>query len=640
MWCRVQSWDNMPTKKNKKKKDAATARAITGVEFQRLRELAKAAFNDGDWDGSARLFTRAAAACPVSQPLFERHCFYRVITATLGGFEGGHETIQTGNPYTAARLQTCLGALRRAEALAPLCAAMGARRTAAAPCAYSDEIPFGGFELSPHRRPPAMAAAPAAAAAAGQQQQQQQQQQEQQEQADPMAQYFRQLVPSVVKWARREGTYQELRRRAEELEEERQIAASIAAYDACLAAVPRAALFDGERANIMADTCKGLLDAGLPAAALRRAAEAVALDAQEPNAWWYRGVARLAVTGASDHRAREAVRSDLRAAIEVERGAVKHGTSGNAATYEARARALESGCFGLRAAVAQLLEDATARRPSQAIVRRAVRDTTAFMAHSAEPVAQWSQPAREGMLRDRNALTGCCDWGCVKCGGAGANKRCSSCGLVKYCGAGCQKLDWPEHKAVCKLELARRKTWAQHAAEHEVMRAQVGGAHGSAAAVTCNPLPSARLADAHNRWADAGDTLVSRLGDAERLVPRIGVPGGLARDVGTQMREVREAHGAWGAHGTAERLFAFVAAALGAARTLNRVCTCEERPAAQRLGGAREAQPVYAAFCEMARLLSAAHAQFGTLCAWLPDLGASPQVGGRRCFALAVPPSS
>ena len=179
----------------------------------------------------------------------------------------------------------------------------------------------------------------------------------------------------------------------------------------------------------------------------------------------------------------------------------------------------------------------------------------------------------------------------------------------------------------------------QHTAEQKAVRAQVGGAHVSAAAVTCNPLPSARLASVHNRWADAGDTLVSRLGDAERLVPRIGIPGDLARDVGTKMREVREAYGAWGTHGTAERLSTFVAVALEAARTFNRVCICDERPAAQRLGEASEAQPAYTAFCEMVRLLSAAHAQFGALCAWLPGLGSSSQVAVRRCFALSETPS-
>ena len=37
-------------------------------------------------------------------------------------------------------------------------------------------------------------------------------------------------------------------------------------------------------------------------------------------------------------------------------------------------------------------------------------------------------------------------------------KRCSGCRLVHYCGAGCQKADWPAHKAACQvLQRTRRE---------------------------------------------------------------------------------------------------------------------------------------------------------------------------------------
>ena len=38
------------------------------------------------------------------------------------------------------------------------------------------------------------------------------------------------------------------------------------------------------------------------------------------------------------------------------------------------------------------------------------------------------------------------------------SKRCSGCRLVHYCGAACQKADWPSHKAACQvLQRTRRE---------------------------------------------------------------------------------------------------------------------------------------------------------------------------------------
>ena len=37
---------------------------------------------------------------------------------------------------------------------------------------------------------------------------------------------------------------------------------------------------------------------------------------------------------------------------------------------------------------------------------------------------------------------------CVVCGSPG-DKKCGGCKSVTYCGAKCQKLDWPRHKRLC-----------------------------------------------------------------------------------------------------------------------------------------------------------------------------------------------
>ncbi|XP_019734138.1 ankyrin repeat and MYND domain-containing protein 2, partial [Hippocampus comes] len=51
---------------------------------------------------------------------------------------------------------------------------------------------------------------------------------------------------------------------------------------------------------------------------------------------------------------------------------------------------------------------------------------------------------------------------CTTCGDKGAQKRCSICKMVTYCGQACQKLHWFTHKKVCKkLEEQREEHQAQ-----------------------------------------------------------------------------------------------------------------------------------------------------------------------------------
>ncbi|TRY96736.1 hypothetical protein DNTS_009603 [Danionella cerebrum] len=54
---------------------------------------------------------------------------------------------------------------------------------------------------------------------------------------------------------------------------------------------------------------------------------------------------------------------------------------------------------------------------------------------------------------------------CTTCGEKGAEKRCSICKMVIYCGQACQKLHWFSHKKVCKsLQEEREKHEAESAA--------------------------------------------------------------------------------------------------------------------------------------------------------------------------------
>ena len=47
------------------------------------------------------------------------------------------------------------------------------------------------------------------------------------------------------------------------------------------------------------------------------------------------------------------------------------------------------------------------------------------------------------------AIVGPCEAGMKR------GKLCSGCRLVRYCGAGCQKADWPAHRAACRALQSR-----------------------------------------------------------------------------------------------------------------------------------------------------------------------------------------
>ncbi|XP_044150378.1 ankyrin repeat and MYND domain-containing protein 2 [Bufo gargarizans] len=56
---------------------------------------------------------------------------------------------------------------------------------------------------------------------------------------------------------------------------------------------------------------------------------------------------------------------------------------------------------------------------------------------------------------------------CTTCGEKGADKRCSVCKLVIYCGQDCQKLHWFTHKKVCKILKEKREKQELEAAKEK-----------------------------------------------------------------------------------------------------------------------------------------------------------------------------
>ena len=63
-------------------------------------------------------------------------------------------------------------------------------------------------------------------------------------------------------------------------------------------------------------------------------------------------------------------------------------------------------------------------------------------------------------LAEALALRPCAHLGCTTILGPGGGevprgKRCGGCRLLRYCGAACQKADWPGHKTACRELQAR-----------------------------------------------------------------------------------------------------------------------------------------------------------------------------------------
>lgn len=106
------------------------------------------------------------------------------------------------------------------------------------------------------------------------------------------------------------------------------------------------------------------------------------------------------------------------------------------------------------------------------------------LVRSIAPVEMGSDPTAFSVLTQ--AITGQVGFVdaefCTTCGEKGADKRCSVCKLVIYCGQNCQKLHWFTHKKVCQilkekrekqeLEAAKEKKRQEKLAEKELKSAE------------------------------------------------------------------------------------------------------------------------------------------------------------------------
>lgn len=49
---------------------------------------------------------------------------------------------------------------------------------------------------------------------------------------------------------------------------------------------------------------------------------------------------------------------------------------------------------------------------------------------------------------------------CSVCSSTTGTQRCGRCQLTPYCSVKCQKLDWPEHRAICKARVRAQRELA------------------------------------------------------------------------------------------------------------------------------------------------------------------------------------
>ncbi|KAK8785294.1 ankyrin repeat and MYND domain-containing protein 2-like [Amblyomma americanum] len=92
------------------------------------------------------------------------------------------------------------------------------------------------------------------------------------------------------------------------------------------------------------------------------------------------------------------------------------------------------------------------------------------LVHTLSGVEVGNEPSAISILDEAVRGQKGCDQGasCTTCGEPQADKRCSACKSVQYCGATCQKLHWFTHKRHCaRLAAEHQKALAEKAAQEE-----------------------------------------------------------------------------------------------------------------------------------------------------------------------------
>ncbi|KAI9015460.1 hypothetical protein DFJ74DRAFT_709398 [Hyaloraphidium curvatum] len=74
---------------------------------------------------------------------------------------------------------------------------------------------------------------------------------------------------------------------------------------------------------------------------------------------------------------------------------------------------------------------------------------------------EWRQWERIREIEEEHGIAPGCNWcAAVQPRGGEHFKRCTRCGVARYCGKPCQAADWPGHKAECSRPANKKKTYS------------------------------------------------------------------------------------------------------------------------------------------------------------------------------------
>jgi TPR repeat protein len=115
------------------------------------------------------------------------------------------------------------------------------------------------------------------------------------------------------------------------------------------------------------------------------------------------------------------------------------------------------------------------------------------------------------VLRWMNQIDVCCAECGGKEGGVISLKACTSCMVVKYCSANCQRNHWPKHKKVCKLRAAEIRDEALFKDPPAKEECPICFLPMPAKLVCCVPLPPANITSIPiNDFANEHEELINK----------------------------------------------------------------------------------------------------------------------------------